>query len=301
MDLKRRQESGERIYTGTPTGFTAFDREYGGLPRTLVVLGADTGIGKSSVALSMALGAAASGVGYVYVANIEDGNVNTADRVIGQATGLGGNKVRKLDWRRGEMEPRFSSVGGAWQGALDKIYFNDELNDAEAIATHVLKFADKYPLALTVVDYLQLLRVKGAGNNNDRVIKALDVLVSLVKATNAPVLALSQVTTKKIMERGREYYYKAKSAGETGDDCYAGFIPERGDFHWASEIDMYAKMIISAFRVGPYRRDIEGGNAADNRMYLPVIKNNFGPCRKFTVGWDGPLNRVYDLGGDDGR
>src|ERR1051326_6206864 len=83
LDLNLRRSRGERVFTGTPTGFTRFDVDTGGLPRALVVLAAGTGVGKSSFARAFAWGAVRSGLGDILVLNLEDGNSSLADRVIG--------------------------------------------------------------------------------------------------------------------------------------------------------------------------------------------------------------------------
>jgi len=292
-DLQSRRARGERVFTGTPTGFKAFDADTGGLPRALVVLAAGTGVGKSSFARAFAWGAIKSGLGDVLLANLEDGNDSLADRVLGEKTGFGASRLRKLDFQRGDHE-RIGLV--SQEPLLDHLFVSEDLYDATAFAQSVLAHREKRPIALVVVDYLQLMRVKGLHDNTARITAAMQTLAGLAKYIGAPVLALSQLTQKKVSDRGLEQYYKAKQAGVTGDELYEGFAPMMGDFHWASEIDQFSKMILGVHRAGPYKRQVENKPDKDERAEIRMLKSNHTACARYTVGWNGALTQAYDLG-----
>lgn len=293
VDLHELKEQGQHVQIGTPTGFRAFDGVYGGLPKTVVVLGADSGIGKSAIARAFAFGAARSGVGSVVLLNLEDGNDNFADRVIGERTGFGANRIRKLDFQGLQDRRRIQACA---DDVMDRIYLEEDTYDAEVICANVAAFHQEQPVGLVVVDYLQLLRFRGATSNTDRILNAMAAMQRLSKTVKAPVLCLSQVGRKEIMRRGREYYQQASAAGESGDERYEGYCPGAGDFHWASEIDQYAKMAMVAFRPGPYKMNHNDGWDTDTRMRLRVVKVNQGPKEQFTLGWKPELAQVYDLG-----
>jgi replicative DNA helicase len=292
LDLQDRKARGESVLTGTPTGFAKFDADHGGLPKTLCVLGADTGVGKSAFLRAFTLGAARSGAGDVVLLNLEDGNDNYADRLLGERTGIGASKVRRLEWLR-EDGARLDAV--AQDQTLKRIYVEDNQYDVNAFADAAREHHAKRPICLVGIDYLQLLRVRGVTNNTDRIAQALLALQKLAKDLEAPVLALSQLSRKKVMDRGYEHFQRAKQAGEKGDALYEGFAPMGGDFHWASEIDQFAKLIIGVHRPGPYKRLMEQEPDRDTKASMYLLKNNFGPCTHYTVGWHGPTTRAYDL------
>lgn len=292
-DLHELKENGQDVQIGVPTGFRAFDAEHGGLPATVVVLGADSGVGKSAIARAIARGAARSGAGAVVVFNLEDGNDNYADRVIGERTGFGANRVRKLDFRGRHDRERVLAC--TEDDVLENIYLDEETYDAETILQRVVAFHEHTKVCLVIVDYLQLLRFKGATSNTDRIMNAVGCMQRLSKIIKAPVLCLSQIGRKEIMRRGREYYQQAAAAGETGDALYEGYSPGAGDFHWASEIDQYAKMALVAFRPGPYKANHNDGFDTDDRIRLRVVKVNNGPTGQYTLGWRPELAQVYDL------
>lgn len=292
-DLHTRKANGEQVFTGIPTGFSAFDRAYGGLPKGLVtVLGADTGIGKSAFARAFAYGAVRSGAGSALIFSLEDGNDNLADRVLGEQTGMGATKIRQLDFNRGDYE-RLDSV--ASQPGLSEIYVEDSAYEIDDICHRARALGRKKKLALIVIDYIQLVALPGAGNDTIAIKRALLSLQMLAKTTGAAVLVLSQVTTKAIASRGNEYYFKAVANGETGDALYEGYVPGRGDFSWASELDQYGKMVMVGFRAGPYKRSHTGEIDDDKTISLRMLKVNFGPSgKRFTFRWISHLAQVAD-------
>ncbi len=295
VDLHELKESGQYVQVGCPTGFRSFDAEYGGLPKSVVVLGADSGVGKSAIARAFAFGAARSAVGSIVLINLEDGNDNFADRVIGEKTGWGANRVRKLDFRGRADRERILACRD--DEALGRIYLEEETYDADALYSKILGFHhERAHVGLVIVDYLQLLRFRGATSNTDRILNAMATMQRLSKVLKAPVLCLSQIGRKEVIRRGREYYQQARAAGETGDVLYEGYCPGAGDFHWASEIDQYAKMALVAFRPGPYKMQHNDGFDEDKYIRLRAVKVNQGPVKQWSLGWRAELAQVYDCG-----
>lgn len=226
------------------------------------------------------------------MANLEDGNDSLADRVLGEQTGFGASRLRKLDFQKGDHE-RIGLV--SQEPLLDRLFVSEDLYDAREFAARVVEHRQKRPIALVIVDYLQLMRYKGVYDNTARITASMQTLAGLAKHIGAPVLALSQLTQKKVTERGMEQYYRAKASGVTGDDLYEGFAPMMGDAHWASEIDQFAKLMMGVHRPGPYRRQVENKPDKDDRVELRMLKSNHTACGRYTLGWRGDLTQVYDL------
>jgi replicative DNA helicase len=257
-----------------------------------VVLAAGTGVGKSSFARAFAWGAIKSGLGDVLLANLEDGNDSLADRVLGEKTGFGASRLRKLDFQNSD-HARIGLVSR--EPLLDQLFVSENLYDAKEFAAAVVAHREERPISLVVVDYLQLMRFKGINDNTARITAAMQTLAGLAKYIGAPVLALSQLTQKKVTDRGVEQFYKAKQAGVTGDELYEGFAPMMGDGHWASEIDQFAKMMIGVHRAGPYKRQMENKPDKDDRVEMRLLKSNHTACNRYTLGWNGMLTMAYDL------
>lgn len=285
FDLRKRLGRGERVLLGAPTGHPALDKRYGGLPFGVVsALAADTGVGKT--AMARFIQEASARVGKVLAFNLEDGNQNLADLVIGKETGLGATRVRVMDFTDRD-EARIKTVEDL--DYLKNIYVEDSAYDIDDIEAAAMEFAAKCKehnqrFVLGTVDYAQLVSVKGATEVYG-IRKVLGVMQRLAKVTGAAWLALSQVTTKKIMDRGYQYYFEAAKAGQTGDALYEGYAPRRGDFHWASEFDQYCKFSMAKFRPGPYRR-AHNDLAVDKTTSLRILKASYGPVgKRYTFDW----------------
>lgn len=289
QDLRLRKARGEKIRLTVPTGFGAFDAVYGGLPRGRVtVLGADTGVGKSSIA--RALSYSAVQVGAVLLFNLEDGNQNFADKILGEQTGEGSLQLEKLEFDL-TLGRRLDSAAN--QAVFDKIYIDEDTYDPRDQANLAWDLHKRDPLALVIVDYVQLVRVKAGTGKQEGIMEALAYYQRLAKRCNCAVLVLSQVTTKQISHRGWEYYFNAKNQGVKGDALYEGYVPLRGDFAWASELDQLGKMVISAFRAGPYRKEHGDGQDEDKFIHLYMLKVNNGPGgKRFSLPWNPKLSQV---------
>jgi replicative DNA helicase len=291
-DLQARQARGEKVWTGTPTGFRKFDEDTGGLPPALCVLAAGTGVGKSSFARSFAWGAIRSGLGEVILGNFEDGNRSFADRVLGEKTGFGATRIRKLDFLASDLE-RLEAVAN--DPLLKHIHVTDNLYEVDDFCKRVVARHRKGKIALVIGDYLQIMQVRGVSDPHMRVMTVADRLAKLAKYIQAPVLALSQLAQKKIEDRGAEQFYKAKQAGVTGDDLYEGFAPMLGDLQWASEISQYGKMILGVHRPGPHRRSMENKPDRDTKAQIRMLKANDFECQRYETGWNGKLTQAYDI------
>lgn len=251
-------------------------------------MGADTGVGKSSIARAICYSAARAGK--VLVFNLEDGNRNYANRILGEQTGEGANNIRKLNFSN-DFGNRLESASSL--EIFKNWYIDEDTYDPRTQCQLALSLND---VGLVVVDYVQLIRAKGKDLTQQQgIIEALGYYQWLSKKINCAVLVLSQIATKQVSRRGWEYYIEARRRGEKGDNLYNGYIPLRGDFAWASELDWLGKMQISAFRPGPYRKE-HGDSNEDRAITLNMLKVNDGPSEcKFTLGWDPKLTRVYDI------
>lgn len=224
--------------------------------------------------------------------NFEDGNKALARRILGEKTGAGASRLRKLDFGAEMHERMFLAADDP---LLEHLFISDGLYDVDDFCREVIRHNEKRRVALVIGDYLQIMRKKGIHANNDRVSNVADTLAKLAKYIDAPVVALSQLTEKKVADRGMEVFRKAKQAGASGGELYEGFAPVRGDFHWASEIDQFAKLLLGVHRAGPYKRQCENKPDRDTQAEIRVIKANDNECQRYVVGWNGPLTMAYDI------
>ncbi len=181
----------ERDYTGVATGFRDIDELLAGgpTPGALVILGARPSMGKTALALNIALHAAQSSTALVLSMEMSRGEL--LDRAL--AT-LGRIPLGAVI--RGDLSPdewgQFTEANQALS-ALD-LHLDDQpaltLQDVRSKARLVKR---KHGLHLLVVDYLQLM--SGPGDNRNQQIEEISRgLKALAKELGIVVLALSQLS-----------------------------------------------------------------------------------------------------------
>lgn len=142
------------------TGLDAFDRKYGGLNRQgFHVLGARPGVGKTTVAINIALGASRSGSRVLFFTH-EMSHTELATKMISHGAKLSSNRLR-----RGDIDPVIDMPGfkrGFLSVADLPIAIDDKsMPDWNAVERRIRQHAKSYKLSLVVIDYLQQLTCSG--------------------------------------------------------------------------------------------------------------------------------------------
>lgn len=166
-----------------PTGFPSLDRALGGGARRgdLVVIGGDVGVGKSALALAIALRAAHSG----HVSTFFTGEAST-ERVIERALALEG-RARVDDIRGGALdEATRASLGAAAIRLRERMPDVYGLPGAgvDALALELRSIADA---ALVVIDPLQALAV-GATTQDEQFAHAIRELKRAAVELNIAIM-----------------------------------------------------------------------------------------------------------------
>lgn len=173
----------------------------GFFPGELTLLGGRPAMGKSAVALSIALNAARAGHG-VAIASLEMTPEGMAMRALSEATAAAGKAVAYTDMRRGRMaEDEFRHVYEQAHAVSSlPIYFLPrKFADAGSMLSGVRQIARASDLKLLIVDYAQLMTAQGRSRYEQ--ITAISLaLKGMAVSLNIPVIALSQLS-RKIEER----------------------------------------------------------------------------------------------------
>ena len=193
---KRYRDGGTEV-VGVPTGIAGYDTLTGGLrPGEVTVLAARPKIGKTALALNIVEHAASKGIP-VYVVSQEMPNSSLLDRLV---SAYGGG-VNGLLLRNGHLGAReWIAIQKAAAHLVDlPLVLDDEPMNIRELAARVIRWrASKgvcsAPLALLVVDYIQLLRSTGDEQTREReVASASGGLKALSKQARVAVLALAQL------------------------------------------------------------------------------------------------------------
>ena len=180
------------------TGILSLDSIISGLyPGELILLGGRPSMGKTGVALSIALNAARAGHG-VCIASLEMNPEAMAMRALSEATANARNAVCYSKMRRGDMsEPQIDTLRkcAVEVANLPITFLPRNFADIGALMAGAKQAQRTMQggMSLMVIDYAQLLQSK-AQNRYEQITEISIALKRLAGQMNVPVLALSQLS-----------------------------------------------------------------------------------------------------------
>ena len=215
---------------GVPTGFTDLDRLTGGLQKSdLIVLAARPGIGKSSLALSLAHNTALKYRNSIAVFSLEMSKDQLAQRLLSMDARIDQQRLR---------------TGIIEEDEWDRIvYAMDTLSE--------------HGIDLIIVDYLQLMQATIGGRRNENRVQEISEisrsLKGLARELNVPVLALAQLS--RAVESRQSKVPQLSDLRESGsieqDSDIVMFIYRDDLYNQESERKNIADIIIAKHRNGP--------------------------------------------------
>lgn len=270
------------VVTGLPTGLHDYDRQLGGLHNgELVVLAARPGVGKTSLALQVAVHNAIDGQVILYC-SCEMSATELATRVLCARSKVSSRRIRTATLNPTDLSALDSAGDTLREAAL---HIDDtpgrKVRDVRLAARRLKRQGG---LAMVVVDYLQMLEVDDkrlprhtAVGNMSRDLK------NLARELDIPVLCLAQLN--RTVESTTDHKPRLSHLRESGG------------------IEQDADVVAFIHREELYRRndpDVAG------QAELIVAKNRNGPEAVFRLTWDAsattfrtaalPAQQQYDFG-----
>jgi replicative DNA helicase len=194
QDLERRHEHrGDR--TGVTSGFRDVDDYTAGFqPGNLVILAARPAMGKTSMALNMAVAAAKDEGKPVAIFSLEMTKQELVERFISSEGRLDASKLR----RGAIKENEWDDIGRAMGTLHDlPIYLDDSGSvSVTEIRSRCRRLKSSTGLAAVFIDYLQLVRPATMGRNVNRNEELSDIcrtLKATAKDLEIPIIALAQL------------------------------------------------------------------------------------------------------------
>jgi len=228
LDTMKKNTSG---ITGTATGFVDLDNQLTGLHGgELIVLAARPGIGKTSLAMNIALHVAGKENRAVAVFSLEMPSVQLLTRMLATHARV---DMKKL--RGGRLSPadeeRIQQAANELYGL--KFYVDDSggLSSFD-LRAKARRLKQKEPsLGLIVIDYLQLMHQKGKVESRQLEVSEISRgLKQLSKELDVPVMALSQLN-RKVEERkgGKPMLSDLRESGAIEQDADVVMFIHRED------------------------------------------------------------------------
>ena len=260
--LSEAATSGEKI-PGLSTGLPDLDSTILGLNRSeLILFAARPGMGKTSIALNIAMNVAMTLHKTVAIFSLEMSREQLVMRLLSRAS-----MVPSQNLLTGQLsEQQWRSISDAAQilSATDIVIDDNPtltVSDMNAQCRRLPK------LDLVVIDYLQLMQSAGSGHswsNESRTQAVSDIsrmLKIMAKELNVPVVCLSQLSR----------------ANESRTDKR----PMLSDLRESGAIEQDADVVIGLYRDGYYNKECENPNLAE----AIILKNRKGETGTVELTW----------------
>jgi len=262
-------KSNSKGITGIPTGFAKLDQMTSGLqPGDMIVLAARPSMGKTSLALNMAINAAAQGLS-VGVFSLEMGAEQLTLRLLSTQSGIPHHNIRNASI---SSEEWIELTNVAAQLAEMKLFIDDTagLNIME-LRAKARKLKMEHNVQFLIIDYLQLLHSpKWHENRNQEVSFISRSLKALAKELKVPILALSQLSR--------------------GVDSRMDKRPMLSDLRESGAIEQDADVIMFLYRDIVYNPDTENPGLSE----LIIGKQRNGPTGVVNLNFIRELTKFED-------
>lgn len=258
---------------GIPTGFAAFDRLTGGLrPSKLVLLAGRPGMGKTSMALCIALHAAMVHGRTVGILSLEMDKEELGDKLVAVEALVDTQDLAK-GWLSTEEWRRVTEVSHRI-GSTARIHIDDTATmNIFSLRSRARRLQVEHGLDLLIVDYLQLMEATRDGKPIENEVQELTAisrgLKQLAREMKIPVLALAQLS-RKVEERPdkRPQLSDLRGSGSLEQDSdIVTFIYRDEVYHPESEQRGKAEWLIRKHRGGPIGDVLVGFEARSTRFY----------------------------------
>jgi replicative DNA helicase len=240
------------MITGVPTGFTDFDQMTSGLQRQeLVIVAARPSMGKTALALNMALYAAKNSC-TVGIFSLEMSAEQLVSRLLCSEARVDAHRLRTGYLNREE----WARLADALRRLCETQVYIDDTPGVSVLEMRAKcrRLKAEHNLDLLIVDYLQLMSGRGRIESRQQEVSQISRdLKGLAKELNVPVVALSQLSR----------------ATETRSD----HRPQLSDLRESGSIEQDADVVCFIYRDEVYNQTEENRGVAE----LIVGKQRNGP------------------------
>jgi replicative DNA helicase len=256
--------------TGVPTGFVDLDKITGGLQASdLVILAARPSMGKTSLALNIAHGAAANSRLTVGIFSLEMSAEQLVQRLLSMEAQIDSQRLRTGYISEDEWDRLSDAIGRLSEVPM---YIEDSANVSIAeMRSKARRLAMEQSLDLIVIDYLQLMQGRNQDNRVQEISEISRALKGLARDLHIPVLALSQLSR--------------------APDQRPNHQPILSDLRESGSIEQDADVVLFIYRDKIYNKETEHPNVAD----IIVAKHRNGPTGEVHLFFKESQTRFLDL------
>ena len=245
---------------GLPTGLGELDETIMGLKNSdFIILASRPGMGKTSLALNMALNVGKKTGKAVAIFSLEMSKEQLAQRLLSSEAYVDSEKLQtgmlsKEDWQK--------LSGATATISRTKIYIDD--NSIITVSDMNAQCRRIQDLGLVVVDYLQLMTSATGDSSENRIQAVAEIsrmLKIMAKELNVPVLCLSQLSRASTQRQDKR--------------------PMLSDLRESGSLEQDADIVLGLYREDYFNKETEEHNKAE----LIVMKNRHGNTGTIPVQW----------------
>ncbi len=258
------------MITGVPSGFGNLDRILSGFqPSDLILLAARPGMGKSAIALNMAMNASKHGqkVGFF---SLEMSKEQLVNRFFATQARFNLEKTRSGHFNNGNLE---SAVDAGRRMYEWPFYVEDKASmHFQEIHRTARRQQIKHGLDMAIVDHIQITKGDNGSNESVTIGSISRALKKMAKDLNIPVIALSQLNrdcTKRDNKR-----------------------PQIVDLKQSGSLEEDADVVMFLHRESEYRKDIKPEKV--DPAELSVSKQRNGRCGVIHMGFNGAIQEFLE-------
>lgn len=259
--------------SGVPTTFTDFDRVTSGLQKSdLILLAARPSMGKTALALNMAMNAALAN-NVVAIFSLEMSKEQLGHRLLSSYSGINSHKLST-----GSFDTQdFAELTDALEYLSKAKLFIDDTAGISVLElrSKSRKIKNEHGLDLIVIDYLQLMQgapKKGGEFNRQQEISEISrSLKALARELKVPILALSQLSRSVELRADKR--------------------PMLSDLRESGSLEQDADIVMFLYREEYYDKETEQSNLAE----LVIAKNRNGPTTSINLQFDKECMRFGSL------
>ncbi|MBO7703562.1 MAG: replicative DNA helicase [Solobacterium sp.] len=278
--IHRYSDQGTDI-TGIRTGFRDLDRLTHGFQRgDLVILAARPSMGKTAVALNLAMNAATYQDGAVAIFSLEMSAESLAMRLLSAKSRVEGDKLRTGNLQGNDDWNRLNEASTALKKT--KIYIDDKsaVKVAE-IFSKCRRLKNEQGLSLVLIDYIQLITGGSSGRGDvSRQQEVSDIsrgLKALARELDVPVIALSQLSRNVESREDKK--------------------PQLSDLRESGAIEQDADIVMLLYRKSYYDDEAkqEAEQTGSEELEINVAKHRNGATRRIYLAFEAKTNALMSI------
>ena len=267
------QEAGSDI-TGIRTLYNDLDHMTAGFQKgDLIILAARPSMGKTALALNIAMNSASVTPGSIAIFSLEMPAEQVAIRIMAAKARV---EIQKL--RTGKLnDEEWSRLNEASQQLKNQNFYIDDTPGIKVSEMYAKarKLAQDEGLYMIVVDYIQLIQATGKSESRQQEVSEISrKLKAMARELNVPVIALSQLS------RGVEARQDKR--------------PMLSDLRESGALEQDADIVLFIYRDAYYNHE---ENASEERedVELLIAKHRNGPTGNIKLAFEKDINAFYGI------